>query len=457
MKVKIMRIYRAVLFLGLVTFLGASMSHCEIMECPGGFLKFAGIGSGCGVNTGNGRLAMIGALALINNSTIQGIAAGGAHNCAWSSLGVFCFGSGGDGRLGYGNNSHIGNDELPFTAGPVNIGGPVTQLTAGAEHSCALLATGAVRCWGKGTEGRLGYGNERHIGNDELPASAGDVNVGGLVIQVSAGGEHTCAVLEGGTLRCWGRGANGRLGYGNESHIGNDELPFTAGDVNIGGSVTQVAAGGDFTCALLSAGAVRCFGNGADGRLGYGNENSIGDNEDPATAGDVNLGGRAVQISAGAAHACALLESGAIRCWGEGTEGRLGYGNENHIGNDETPASAGDINIGGIATQVSAGDVHTCVLLENGAVRCFGRGADGRLGYGNERHIGNDELPFTAGDVNVGGPALEVRAGGEHTCVRLVGGAVQCFGQNNEGQLGLGNTMDIGDNELPIVGGPARL
>src|SRR5690606_21213234 len=160
------------------------------------------------------------------------------------------------------------------------------------------------------------------------------------------------------------------LGYGNTNNIGDDEHPATAGDVNLGGDVTQLAADSDHTCAVLKGGWVRCWGSNAFGRLGYGNTNDIGDDEAPASAGDVNVGGPVTQLVAGARHTCALLENGRVRCWGEGSGGSLGYGNTNTIGDDEHPATAGDVDVGGTVIQLAAGGWHTCALLENRRVRC---------------------------------------------------------------------------------------
>ena len=163
----------------------------------------------------------------------------------------------------------------------------VSQITASDKHTCALLNTGNVRCWGSNGTGQLGYGNILTIGDDESPASAGDVNVGGSVLQIAAGFEHTCALLNTGNVRCWGNGGGGRLGYSNNLTIGDDENPASAGDVNVGGSVLQIAAGNLHTCALLNTGNVRCWGSPSNGQLGYGNTNNIGDDESPAGAGDI--------------------------------------------------------------------------------------------------------------------------------------------------------------------------
>lgn len=109
----------------------------------------------------------------------------------------------------------------------------VTDVAPGGWHTCARLDTGRVRCWGNGMSGQLGYGNTSSIGDDEVPRTAGDVNVGETVYQVTTGWLHTCALLDTGAVRCWGDNHYGQLGYGNTEDIGDDELPFTAGDVPI--------------------------------------------------------------------------------------------------------------------------------------------------------------------------------------------------------------------------------
>ena len=330
-------------------------------------------------------------------------------------------------------------------------------VAVGGKHTCAILDNGAVRCWGDGGYGQLGYGNVNDIGDDEEPASAGDVNVGGTVVQLAAGFSHTCAQLDSGAVRCWGVGGAGQLGYGNEDDIGDNEEPASAGDVNVEGgnalTVVQLVTGGWHNCALLDNGAVRCWGDGGYGRLGYGNVNDIGDNEEPASAGDVNVGGTVVQLAAGFTHTCALLDTGAVRCWGYGFYGNLGYGNNDTIGNNEDPASAGDVNVGGTVVQLAAGGQHTCALMNTGAVRCWGYGFYGQLGYGNTTNVGDSMDPASAGDVNVGGPVVQLAAGDRHTCALLYTGAIRCWGYGASGRLGYGNTDSIGDNEDPASAG----
>lgn len=386
------------------------------------------------------------------------VSAGGQHTCALlETKEVRCWGQNEFGQLGYGHTDNIGDTETPADEGVVDVGGLVVQVVAGGNEdlssTCALLEDGTLRCWGNNFRGQLGYGHTNNIGDDETPASAGPVLVGDgmLVEQVALGFYHTCAVLDGGTVRCWGYNANGQLGYGHTDNVGDDETPEDQGDVDVGGYVTQLALGSFHTCALLNDGRVRCWGLAVLGQLGYGNEDNIGDDETPATAGDVDVGGLVTQIAAGNYNTCALLEGGAVRCWGMG--GAIGYPNTGTIGDDETPASAGDVTVGGPVVQLSAGGLFVgctaCALLEGGLVRCWGDGFYGQLGYGNTNDIGDNEFPASAGDVNVGGVVTQVSAGASHTCAIMVGGDLRCWGTGAHGELGYGNTADIGDNETP--------
>jgi cysteine-rich repeat protein len=426
------------------------LNDCTPNRCGDGILNLAAEECDDGNNTDddgcNADCALSAALQVVT---------GDAHTCALLNTGnVRCWGLGTFGRLGYGNQNSIGDNETPASAGSVNIGGKVAQLAAGDAHTCALLDTGAVRCWGLGTFGRLGYGNQTTIGDNETPAQAGDINLGGTAVQIATGGFHTCALLDTGNVRCWGDGDFGRLGYGNTINIGDTETPALAGDINLGGPAVQIATGGFHTCALLETGAVRCWGKGFDGQLGYGNTNDLGDNETPSQIGDLSLGGLAVQIATGDFHTCALLETGLVRCWGDGTSGTLGQGNEISLGDDETPDTVGEIDLGGLALSLSTGAVHSCALLDTGFARCWGGGSGfgvnfGQLGYGNISDIGDNETPASAGDVNTGDLVRHIVAGFEHTCAILVNNDLLCWGRGLDGRLGYGNQNDLGDNETP--------
>jgi alpha-tubulin suppressor-like RCC1 family protein len=345
------------------------------------------------------------------------LAAGNGFACAvLDTAQVRCWGYALQGELGYASTSNVGDNEAPGSVGPVDLGAgrTATAITAGDGQTCAILDTGQVRCWGYGIDGQLGYGNTDNVGDNETPGSVGPVNLGAdrTAVAISAGDFHTCAILDTHQVRCWGDGADGRLGYGNTNNVGDNETPDSVGPVDLGPGRTAIAisAGGAHTCVILDTGQVRCWGSGSDGQLGYGNANSIGDDETPGSVGPVDLGpGRtAVAISAGRLHTCVILDTGAVRCWGSSASGQLGYGNTNSVGDNETPGSVGPVNLGAgrTAVAIAAGGAHTCAGLDTGDVRCWGDASDGQLGYANTNDIGDNETPDSAGPVRLGGSII---------------------------------------------------
>jgi alpha-tubulin suppressor-like RCC1 family protein len=393
-----------------------------------------------------------------NQAQVLQIAAGASHTCALLGTGsVRCWGSNSAGQLGYGN----GNPAVagtPAQNGDVPVGGAVTQIAAGSNHTCALLATGAVRCWGSAANGRLGYGNTNDIGDDEPASAAGDLPLG-AVTAVATGGAHTCVMLAAGGVRCWGASNNGQTGSGQTSDLGDNESIGGVADVNVGTIPLVVATGSSHTCVRTAVGNLRCWGTGALGQLGYGNTNNIGDNETPNTAGNVSVDAQSLgAFDLGGNHTCALTALGGVRCWGSALDGQLGYGNTNNIGDGETPQSAGDVNVGGPSVAIALGQNHSCAISSTGALRCWGNNAFGQLGYGNVTNVGDNETPASAGNVNVGANVSQVTAGNNHTCAILAGGtAVRCWGRNDVGQLGYGTTTTIGDNEAPATAGDVPL
>jgi hypothetical protein len=338
------------------------------------------------------------------------------------------------------------------------------SVDAGGSHTCVVVSTGALRCWGDDASGQLGHDSAVNIGDGSVSIKmAGDIPLGGKAIAVAAGTSHTCAVLTTGAVRCWGAGASGRLGYNDTSNVSDPSGPsiHEAGDVplGIGAKASSITTGDRFTCALLTTGAVRCWGEGLQGELGHDSVASIGD--DPArsieVAGDVPLGGRATAVTAGDSFTCALLTTGSVRCWGYGPNGELGHNDTRNIG-DGDPAGqsieqAGDIPLTGKVTAIAAGNHHTCALMTTGGVKCWGAGSLGQLGYGSKANIGDGlgVLMQNLADVPLGGKALAITAGGNHTCALLTTGAVRCWGEGNFGELGHGNATSVGDGSGPSI------
>lgn len=417
---------------------------CKAATCGDGFVQSGAEGCDDG-NTADGD----GCSSECTEQKVIGLASGWEHTCALLNNGKLrCWGNNTNGQLGYGNTEAIGDDEDPASAGDVDLGGIAIQITAGGAFTCALLDGGDVRCWGSNANGQLGYPGLGNVGDDESPASAGDVTLGGKAIQLGAGERHVCALLDTGKIRCWGQNADGQLGYGDTETIGDDENPSVAGDVIVGFGAIQVSAGDRHTCVVTNSnGGLRCWGRGFNGQLGYGNNQNVGDNEIPAIVGSVSTGGKVVQVSTDQARTCVRLETGDVRCWGAYSLGHPGV--NDWIGDDELPTSLGVVDIGSPTTDLDSGNSHNCVVTIAGAVRCWGTGTWGQLGYGSQSTIGDDEDPAVAGDVQAGGTAVAVSTGGEHTCVLLSTGGVRCWGENEFGELGLGHTSNIGDDELP--------
>lgn len=402
------------------------------------------------------------------------IAAGRDHTCAVTFDQVLrCWGAGVDGGTVQGNEEDIGDNEPAMDGMDVPIGGPVRTIALGAAFGCALLDNGHVRCFGSNANGRLGLGmapaDMPAIGDEagEVPL---DVPLGVTAQFLAVGDAHACAVLEGGSLRCWGAGGKGRLGYGPDAFtgmdVGDDETPLDiTNPIAVGGQVRAVAAGVEHTCALLVSGEVRCWGAASEGRLGIpGQMTDVGAGEDPESVPVLDFGGQdATAIAAAGHHTCAVVgDQDELWCWGNGGQGRLGTGSTT---NATVPTR---IEIGGRVHGVELGAAHTCLVLDDvvfgdemfaRALRCFGQGDLGRLGSADVDDLGDDAatVPAMLPPVELVGRAsarvLQVAAGDLHTCARVQGGAVRCWGSGANGRLGYGDVADIGDNEAPAEAG----
>lgn len=402
-----------------------------------------------------------GALSPLVRSVVSG--AGASHTCFVFESGlVRCWGANASGRLGLNSTTNVADGAGPTirSAGRVPLGGVPRAIRLGAQHTCALYPDGGVRCWGDSSSGQLGLNQTGSVGDGVGPGilDAAPVATGEAVRDLSAM-DHTCAVLSSGALRCWGFGGGGVLGYNDTIDRGNGIGPsiLASGDVPVGGPVRAVSTGGTHTCALLESGAVRCWGAGGFGRLGYNNTNGVGDGVGVSiiTAGDVPIGAAAKQVVSGNLHNCALLESGAVRCWGSGGSGQLGNNAAANVGDGVglSISAAGDVPLGEVATALAAGQDHTCALLVNGAVRCWGANADGQLGYNSSTNVGDGVGPaiVAAGDVPLGGPAVQIAAGAQHTCALMADRTLYCWGRNAVGQLGYNNTTTVGASGGPSI------
>jgi alpha-tubulin suppressor-like RCC1 family protein len=253
----------------------------------------------------------------------------------------------------------------------------ITDVVAGGYHTCILTNDGRIVCWGMNFAGQLGYGHTNTLGDNENPYQASYVNTNGVpVVQLAAGFHYTCALTVNGSVLCWGLNTYGQLGYGHTNNIGDDELPSTAGYVQLPGGITvmQVVAANRHTCALAQNGSVACWGYNQEGELGLGNTNQIGDDEAPSSAGFTKLTFAVSLLGTGpaAAHTCAVTANGSAICWGRNDFGQLGYGHVNNIGDNQYPTStAGFVNAGVLVAfaSVRCGWLFTCGRYSNGSVK----------------------------------------------------------------------------------------
>jgi alpha-tubulin suppressor-like RCC1 family protein len=347
------------------------------------------------------------------SSGVSAITAGTYYTCALLGTGaVKCWGYNGSGQLG---DNSITQRLTPVDV--VGLSSGVMAVAAGLEHACAVLSSGAAKCWGYNEYGQLGDGTAitRLVPVDVLGISSG-------ATQISAGDRHSCARLATGTLKCWGENTLAQLGNGSTA---DRPTPVSVDGLSTG--VSQVASGGNFTCAVRDSGAAQCWGNGFS--FGLGDGSSFHRNT-PANVSGLSSG--VSRIAAGPNHACALLSSGAVKCWGGNWAGALGDGSTT---DRSTPVDVTGLSSGVIA--ITVGELHSCALLVSGSVKCWGANWNGALGDGST----TDRLT----PVDVSGLAsgvIAIDAGGAHTCAVLATGAVKCWGENWGGAVGDNSTTD---------------
>ena len=324
----------------------------------------------------------------------------------------------------WGDNSAggLGDGTTTGSATPVKVTGAtsgVTAVVAGDRYSCART-TDAVTCWGNNEFGQLGDGTteERHS-----PVTV--AGLGGPTDALSARGEHTCALI-GGRMACWGADVNGQLGDGPAA-----SGPGPAEPVGLGSGVAGMAAGGEHTCAILVEGSVRCWGWNASGQVGDG---TVLDRSGPVDVSE--LGSGVAAIAAGGRHTCALLTAGGVRCWGYNEFGQLGDGTTT---DRWTPVDVAGLPAAIVA--ISLGGNFTCALARDGRVFCWGDDSGGQLGDGgsSERLA---PRPVLVPGLPEGITA--VAAGYYHVCAIAADATVVCWGANDSGQLGDGTVGDTG-------------
>lgn len=338
---------------------------------------------------------------------VEAMATGGTHTCARLSSGsLVCWGNNAAGQVGDGSGAPM----QPLPARVRALGGFVTAFSAGADHTCAVMA-GAAYCWGRNASGQLGNGSTFDQG--EPVAVTG---LGSGIATVSAGAFHSCALTSGGGVKCWGLNSDGQLG---DNTLTLRPTPSNVASLSSG--VSAITTGSYHSCAMTTGGGVKCWGRNDFGQLGDGTQTP---RTSPVDVSGLSSGVRA--ISAGGLHTCAVLVAGGVRCWGYNQDGQLGDGS--------TTLRLTPVNVSGFSSGgrlIASGLFHTCAATSTGAVRCWGQNNAGQLG--------DTTTTMRTTPVNVEGLSSGVAvlaSSHHHTCADRPDGQMRCWGGNGSGQLG---------------------
>jgi alpha-tubulin suppressor-like RCC1 family protein len=293
----------------------------------------------------------------------------------------------------------------------------VTQIVGGGWHTCAVTTAGGAKCWGANSSGQLGNGT--------MTDSSSPVDVTGLtsgVAGLSLGWQHSCALTTAGGVKCWGINDYGTLGNNSTSA---SSVPVSVSGLASG--VSTVSAGYYHTCALTTGGAVKCWGYNANNQLGV-----TGILQSTVPVAVTGLSSGVGSLAAGGVHSCVRNTSGGIQCWGYNAYGELGNGT--------TTQSATPVWVSGLTSgvaSVAVGDSHSCAVTTSGAVKCWGQNSLGQLGNNSMT-----DSPVPVSVIGLSSGVAQVALGDSHSCARTTAGTATCWGFNAFGMLGNGSTTD---------------
>lgn len=339
------------------------------------------------------------------------IAAGSSHTCALTIAGgVKCWGDNRHGMLGDGTGV-----DRTFPADVPGLESGVKSIATGHYHTCALLQSGGVQCWGSNFYGQLGDGTNitRHT---PVPIIGVDVDV----LDIKGGWGHMCAITHDARMKCWGHNSRGQLGNGTTTW---SALPVDVSGINA--PVKSFASGYFHNCALLETGNALCWGGNTHGQLGDGTTT------DRLVPVSVELD-NTQSLHAGYFHTCSIDLIGDVKCWGNNEYGQLGDG---LLQSRSTPGNT--ISLGGKARSMTGGYNHSCALLASGSVKCWGHNEFGQVGDNTAI-----DRPTPESVTGLDGAARSLTSGYNHMCANLVNGAAQCWGRNLFGQLGDGTNIN---------------
>ena len=407
---------------------------------------------------------------------VRSMVSDGDGYCAVFDSGtVQCWGLGEFGELGNGqfyNPSGPGGSASPVQVQGVGGNGALSNVASLTSDGngygyCALLDSGGVDCWGFGEFGELGNGQFYTAvpNGSATPVPVADTDGSGTlsgVASLASGGEGYCAVLTSGRVDCWGYGPDGELGNGQYYSLSpnGSALPVQVIDTDGSGllaGVTDLTGDGNGYCAVLTSGALDCWGAGANGELGNGQfyQGTPDGSATPVPVVDTDGSGALSGVSSVTGDTtgayCAVLTSGGVACWGYGQNGELGNGPHSSSGaNSAVPVSVVDTDGSGTLSGVTSltGDADGYCALAAGRVACWGNGTLGQLGNGQ---FSDSAIPVPVAGVSGAGRLSGVATttgDGSAVCALLLTGRVNCRGAGGQGDLGDGKFPD--GSALPV-------
>jgi hypothetical protein len=400
---------------------------------------------GCGgaeaeIGGGGGVVVPPGSGGAVEEPPFAFIAGGTSHTCVVDlNADVWCWGGNAQGQLGDGTRT--------ASARPIQVEGiaNVVAIAAGGDHSCALQNDGAIFCWGAGLQGQLGQGRLA----DSLEPVAVE-RLPGPAIGLAAGRTHTCALINDGSVRCWGSNAQGQLGRATSGagSVQQSLVPLLIPGLPVG--TVALGAGADHTCAARSVGAPRCWGANAQGQAGNGTTDAVSTVAlVQGIPGNVNV----LAVSGGVSHSCALTDDGDLFCWGSNGSGELGDGTVS--AQPVTAAVKVQRNSDQVFTALGLGNQFSCALREQviqkrGTAVCWGSNANGQLGQ-DIAAVPGSSVPL---DVRTITPFdfISGAAGENHSCVLDDSDVIRCWGVNVDGQLGNGIPSAREDIPARVIG-----
>ena len=342
------------------------------------------------------------------------------------------------GDFGIGTTSNV----VSSGSGGMILGtGKLASIANGTYYSCALKTDGTVWCWGNNASGQLGIGNT----DTYQPSPVQVLGMGGTgvlsdVNNIAKGFYHACVSANDGTAYCWGQNSYGQLGNGNTITQTTPVQVSGEGGIGVLSGVSMVGGGYYHTCALKTDGTVYCWGKNSSGQLGIGNTANQIAPVQVLGAGGTGILSDVSAITGGENYTCALKTNGTVYCWGQNSYGQLGIGNNTRQNAPVQVLGPGGTGVLSDVSAVGGGSATTCAAKTDGTVYCWGYNNSGQLGIGNTANQTAPVQVLGAGGTGVLSDVSAVEGGYLHTCALQTDGTVYCWGYNNWGQVGIGST-----------------